>query len=218
MLGDMAGFIESVFSEYNFCQVGIVDSFDAVKQRIKCSIAIKNLDGQKVSQLADVPVSIFRSGGYSITMPIVAGNECILLFTDRCLDSWQKDGGGVSEQDEYRMHDLSDAIAIVGLHHDGNPVTDYNNTDLEIRNEAGDTKVAVTAAGKIEMTSPVEVVVNSPLSTFNGDVVVDGTIDATGIIHSDVDVTTDENSLDTHTHTYVAGAIPGQTTSDAHTP
>lgn len=205
-------------AEMNFCMPAVIDAFDPVQQRAKLTILIKKLDGSQTPQLVDVPVKIIRHGGYAVTLPIVAGDECLVVFADRCIDNWQKENGGVSEQDEYRMHDLSDAYAIVGIHHDGRAISDYNNSDLEIRNEGATTKVAVTASGNIELTTTTEVIVNAPTSTFNGDVQVNGEVNATGIIHSDIDVTTDENSLDSHTHIYIPGTLPPVSTSDANTP
>jgi len=246
MMGDIESFVMDRFAEMNFSMPGIVDSFDPTTQRISASVAIKKMDGEKVSQLVDVPVVFPRYGGYAVTMPIKAGDECILIFSFCFMDNWQK-GGGIAEQDEFRMNDLSDAIAIVGLNNDGRPLPTYNNTDLEVRNEDASTKIAIKQDQRIEMTTPVECIVNAPKSIFNGDVeingdtvangnveingdttangnvdvvgdvTVDGMIDATQTIHADVDVTTNDNSLNLHTHQYSPGGGTPTDTSNANT-
>lgn len=48
------------------------------------------------------------------TFPLTEGMECILLFNDREIETWFINGGS-NIQAYPRMHDLTDAIAIVGI-------------------------------------------------------------------------------------------------------
>lgn len=48
------------------------------------------------------------------TFPLTQGMECILLFNDREIETWFINGGS-NIQAYPRMHDLTDAIAIVGI-------------------------------------------------------------------------------------------------------
>lgn len=48
------------------------------------------------------------------TFPLTQGMECILLFNDRELETWFINGGS-NIQAYPRMHDLTDAVAIVGI-------------------------------------------------------------------------------------------------------
>lgn len=48
------------------------------------------------------------------TFPLTEGMECILLFNDRELETWFINGGS-NIQAYPRMHDLTDAVAIVGI-------------------------------------------------------------------------------------------------------
>lgn len=67
--------------------------------------------------------------------------ECILLFSDREIESWFINGGN-NTQAYPRMHDLTDAIAIVGIRSLPNMIgilTDclhlfYGNSNLQIKN------------------------------------------------------------------------------------
>lgn len=48
------------------------------------------------------------------TFPLTQGMECILLFNDREIETWFINGGS-NIQAYPRMHDLTDAVAIVGI-------------------------------------------------------------------------------------------------------
>ncbi len=62
----------------------------------------------------DVPVHFPSGGGYEITFPVSAGDECLLIFSERCIDGWFETGDPTTPRD-FRQHDLSDAVAIVGI-------------------------------------------------------------------------------------------------------
>lgn len=100
---------------------GIVQSFDpgavtAVVQPAIRSVETDN-DGNRITKnyplLVDVPVVFPRGGGCTLTFPVKAGDECLVIFADRCIDFWWQNGG-VQEPVDDRVHDLSDAFCIVG--------------------------------------------------------------------------------------------------------
>lgn len=76
------------------------------------------------------------------TFPLTEGMECILLFNDRELETWFINGGS-NIQAYPRMHDLTDAIAIVGIRSLPKMIqifTDclhlfYGQSDIQIKNE-----------------------------------------------------------------------------------
>src|SRR4051812_7258887 len=43
--------------------------------------------------LVDVPIVFPRAGGFILTLPIVAGDEVLVVFASRCIDSWWQNGG-----------------------------------------------------------------------------------------------------------------------------
>ena len=100
---------------------GIIQSFDpesvtaVVQPGIRC--VQRDNDGATITseypQLVDVPVIFPRGGGCTLTFPVKPGDECLLVFSDRCIDFWWQNGG-VQEAVDPRLHDLSDAFAIVG--------------------------------------------------------------------------------------------------------
>lgn len=63
--------------------------------------------------LQDVPVVFPAAGGFQITFPINIGDECLIIFADRCIDGWWQNSG-IQVQQDVRLHDLSDGFAIFG--------------------------------------------------------------------------------------------------------
>jgi hypothetical protein len=121
---------------------GIIDSFDPVKQTASVQPAItENIQvGEddakptKLPLLTDVPVCFPRANGYCITLPITKGDECLLVFADMCIDGWWQ-SGEVQDQMETRRHDLSDAIAILGITSQPRKVEAYDPDKLQIRTD-----------------------------------------------------------------------------------
>ena len=115
-----------IFRSMNCVKIGEIKSFDATKKTAKIQIQFKHVreDGQivSVSPLVDCPVFTLQGGGSAIEMPITAGDQCIILFSDRNIDSWFQTGGEGAPLNS-RCHDLSDGIALVGLNSLANPLS-----------------------------------------------------------------------------------------------
>jgi hypothetical protein len=131
--------ITSIVRQINCHQIGTIQSFDSLTQTAVVSINAKKLISDTPVEmwrdyppLVDVPVIILSGGGSCITFPINTGDECLLLFNDRDIDNWFKNSG-INTYNTYRTHDLSDAIAIVGLKSTPNMLSSYNNTMPEIQ-------------------------------------------------------------------------------------
>lgn len=96
---------------------GVVQSYDPSKLTVTVQCAIQRqiagVGPQSVPLLVDVPVVFTGGGGFLVTFPIVAGDECLVIFSERCIDSWWSQGG-VQPVAEARMHDYSDGFAIIG--------------------------------------------------------------------------------------------------------
>ena len=124
---------------------GIIQSFNEEKQTATVQPAVtENVrtgqDDTKPTQLpllTDVPVFFPRAGGYCLTFPVKPGDECILIFSDMCIDGWWQ-SGGVQDQVETRRHDLSDAQAFLGITSVPRAVTEYSTNSLMLRNEDKD--------------------------------------------------------------------------------
>ncbi len=97
---------------------GIVQEFFPATQTVRVKPAIRRLwidDGWKdLPECVDVPVQFPRAGNFVLTFPVAAGDECLIVFAERAIDNWWH-AGGVQEPSEFRLHDLSDAFAILGF-------------------------------------------------------------------------------------------------------
>jgi hypothetical protein len=98
--------------------VGKIISFDKTTNTAKVNIAIKrklaNGTVVKYPVLADCPVIHMQGGGAFLEFPITAGDTCMVLFSDRSLDSWFI-SGTIDVPDSSRTHSISDGIVLVGV-------------------------------------------------------------------------------------------------------
>lgn len=111
--------LEKAGKELNCMRVGIIQTFYADDLTVDVLLANKktlnlNADGtQNVKNYALIRAKVCYCTPY-ITYPLKAGDECILLFSDREIESWFINGN-VNPESYPRLHDLTDAVAIVGL-------------------------------------------------------------------------------------------------------
>jgi len=114
--------IDSRLKETHTCLPGIIRKFDPATQTATVQPAIKRIFVEQgpvdLPLCVDVPVQFPAGGHFVLTFPVEPGDECLLVFSERAIDFWW-DRGDVQLPAEYRMHDLSDAFAIVGVSHRG---------------------------------------------------------------------------------------------------
>lgn len=152
--------MDKVFSTLRVSAPGIIKEFDPVSQTAKVQIAIREHVQQENLQLVwteipvllDVPVVFPRGGGYVLTFPIKESDECLVVFSDMCIDAWFS-LSGVQNQIEKRRHDLSDAIAIPGLWSQPRRLTEYSTKHVELRNEKRSQFIRITD-GAIDLVAP----------------------------------------------------------------
>lgn len=103
----------------NCMRIGIIKEFYPDSLTVKVLIANKKVIGQnpdgtqKVRDYAPIIAKVCYANTFC-TFPITEGMECILLFSDREIESWFINGS-VNPRGYERMHDLTDAVAIVGI-------------------------------------------------------------------------------------------------------
>lgn len=135
---------DSIRSSIRVTIPGIIQSFDATTQTCTIQPCIRenvtNSDYSatwtNLSLLLDVPIVIPRAGNFAITLPIKQGDECLVVFSDMCIDGWWS-LGGIQNQLEKRRHDLSDAFAILGTYSQPNRITNYSTDSAQLRNLNG---------------------------------------------------------------------------------
>lgn len=124
--------------------------------------------------LVDVPVVFQRGGGVTLTFPVKAGDECLVIFADRCIDFWWQNGG-VQELVDSRQHDLSDAFAIVGPQSQAQKISGISTNSAQMRSDDGSTFFELNpTTQKINIVAPGGFNVTAPLSTFSAAVTVKG--------------------------------------------
>jgi hypothetical protein len=138
---------------------GIVVSFDSTKQTVRVKPVLRervNIDGvlsdEEIKDLLDVPIFMPRAGGFTLTMPVTAGDECLVIFGDSCMDSWWQSGGTGNKQMDLRRHDLSDGYAILGVWSQPRKIANYSIGVAQLRNDSGTTILEVSN-GKVTARS-----------------------------------------------------------------
>lgn len=177
----------------------VVAEFDPARMTVRAAPAIKarvlgdlGWESAEMPLLLDVPVVFPGGGGFALTFPVLPGDECLVVFADRCIDSWWQ-SGGVQEQAAHRLHSLSDGFALVGVRSLPNVLAGgVHAGGAELRSDDGAQHIRATGGGWHIL----------------GDVTVQGSVTATG------DVTGQGTSLHTHVHggTQPGGGNTGQPT------
>ncbi|EOZ6583384.1 hypothetical protein LDP80_21680 [Klebsiella michiganensis] len=153
---------QAIMSAMRVSIPGIIQSFDPGAVTAVVQPAIKGAEqdesGAEVSVnlplLVDVPVVFPRGGGCTLTFPVKAGDECLVIFADRCIDFWWQ-SGGIQEPVDGRMHDLSDAFCIVGPQSQAKKISGISTSAVELRSDDGGTKLSLNpASGAINGTAP----------------------------------------------------------------
>ncbi|WP_198912165.1 Gp138 family membrane-puncturing spike protein [Acetobacter sicerae] len=179
---------------------GVVQSFSVVSGTPVASVklAVKGYDVDDTGTrsphdmpvLPHCPVWFPRGGGCSLTFPVSAGDECMVVFSSRSIDEWWQNGEAQPAYD-LRRHDLSDGICLAGLTSQVKPLSNINANAVELRTDDGlasiqinpeDHSIKILAPGGLEI---------------DGNVSVKGSLTATG------DITGAGISLDSHTHSGV---------------
>ena len=163
----------NIFSTLNCMKIGKIVSVDKSKQTVDVQIMSKKrvINDTGANELTDypiltgVPFVVLRGGKSFISLPIDAGDECVLLFNDNELDGWYVSGQSVPD-DYDRKHDLSDAVAIVGVGSLVNLIKSY--TDFVELHYSDTSKITIGET----------ITVDNPMTTFTGNVNVAQSITA----------------------------------------
>lgn len=97
---------------------------DGNLKSVDCLVLVKDFHRDETGKLVvssvpvipHVPVAFLTAGGFTFTVPLVAGETTgALLFSDRSLDRWLTGTGGEVDPEIYTRSGLSDAVFVPGL-------------------------------------------------------------------------------------------------------
>lgn len=159
--------------------------------------------------LLDCPILWQGGGGMTLTFPIKAGDECLVIFSSRCIDAWWQQGfiagqagspvKGKQAMDppDLRMHNLSDGFAIVGVRSLPKSYTpDSSNVSLQSDDGSFFFKMNPTSKA-LSATASGGMNLNGVTIDSSGNINCPATVTAT------TDVITNSISLKNHTHSGV---------------
>lgn len=112
--------MDNVSSNTRVSSPGIVTGYNPIAGTVSVQLSVRekvNSNGTtqdvNVPMLVDVPLCMPRGSKYMLASTPTIGDEVLVVFGDRCIDSWWQ-SGGVQNQADSRKHDLSDGFAILG--------------------------------------------------------------------------------------------------------
>ncbi|SEI99117.1 hypothetical protein SAMN04244579_02726 [Azotobacter beijerinckii] len=183
---------------------GIIQSFDASAMACVVQPAIQALVRDESGALTsvdlplllDCPAQFPAGGGCTLTFPVKPGDECLVVFSSRCIDAWWQ-SGGIQAQAELRMHDLSDGFALLGFRSQPRVIGAISTTSAQLRSDDGSTFIEVSPDGPVAITAPGGL-------TINADVTVIGQVHTTG------DLVSGTVSVQHHTHPDAQGGNTGE--------
>lgn len=160
--------IAAVKADIRVAMPGVIQSFDRSTQTVTVQLSIREKvlqDGAEMDMdiplLVDVPIVLPRAGAYSLIMVPRAGDECLVVFCDLCIDSWWQ-SGGIQNQADSRRHDLSDGFAILGVWSQPNIVSNFPKSGIALQADNGSVGVFIHD-DKIELKGRVTINGSDPV-------------------------------------------------------
>jgi hypothetical protein len=135
--------INSAQSRLRTTSIGEIVSINGQRATVRLLLRSVLYDGSVVSLplIVDAPVVYPAGGNMIFTMPVAAGDECLVYFSDRCMEEWQQLGG--LQTPEFRLHDIADGIVHVGISSDPKMLSDISTTSAELRSLDNSVKISV---------------------------------------------------------------------------
>lgn len=158
---------------------------------------------QDLPLLINIPILFPSGGGFNITLPIKAGDECLVVFSARCIDAWWQ-SGGIQKPQENRMHDLSDGLCILAPYSQKRAqiVKQFSNNSIIIRDDNNNNYIELTQDGILNIKHANNLTINTG---------ADATINVTGNVNLTANSTTITAPINTINGTLtVSGLITGQ--------
>lgn len=167
--------IDAKLYETNTSMPGIVVSYNSATNMADIQPAftrryITNPIPLPLPVIPNVPVALPRANQAFISFPIKPGDGVLLIFSQRSLDLWKAQGGSIPlPPADSRKHNISDAVAILGLYSATRPLAiDASNLVIgyggarialslsgETTIQAGAGKISIDPSGKFAIGNGV---------------------------------------------------------------
>lgn len=201
---------------------GIIQSFDPDAMTCTVQPATQgqvrdeqgNITSTDLPLLLDCPVQFPAGGGCTLTFPVAEDDECLVVFSSRCIDAWWQ-SGGIQVQAELRMHDMSDGFAILGFRSQPRVIEGISGTAAQLRTDDGAAFVEVDSTShviNISTTAPINVT-----STASANVTAPIiNLAAAGQTLLKFVTSTFQALFNAHTHASGGAGVPNQQMTDVH--
>ena len=134
----LAGFQRGVWTSLPV--IVVEDSQDGHTVKIKSAVKVprQKEDGAvefvELPQFHDVPIHFQGAGGITATHAIKEGDEGIVHFSSRALDTWHEQGG-VQQSIDVRMHSLSDGMFVPGIRSKPRKLKGVSKSSSQVRSD-----------------------------------------------------------------------------------
>lgn len=136
-------------------------------------------EDREMPLLINLPIVWPGGGNFQLTFPLASGDEGLIVFAQRCIDSWWQ-SGGVQSQAELRMHDISDGFFIPAmLSQSKAPSTAASTSTVQLRSADGATYIEVAPGNLVNVHASAGSTFTGPVA-FTGPVTFGSTISGTG--------------------------------------
>ena len=153
--------IGSWLGDIHTCMPGKIDSYDPKTQMATVKPLVKRRivhgDGSEdlevIPPITNVPVTFLRAAGFFMSFPVEKGDLVTLHFCETSIDNYMSGTGEDTDPDEFRHHDLSDAIAVPGFYPFRRPINDISSANLVIGKDDGGAQIHITPSGAVKIGS-----------------------------------------------------------------
>lgn len=162
--------IHEVMNEMHTAMPGKIVSYSKGLVNVRPSIRYKTPSGKYMQYpvISGVPIVVPHGGNASITVPIKAGDDCLIIVSEQSLDEWLSG----AEDDTQLLFDLTNAICIPGL----------CKTKIDAQEEANKTGGVVIACGSNKLY------VSNESVAVSGNLKIEGNLTCTGAVKGNLNV------------------------------
>ncbi len=106
---------------------------------------------ESIPIIPDVPIHFMRAAGFAMTFPLEPGDLVCLHFAESSIDNYLSSQGDDSDPDDFRKHDLSDAIAVPGFYPFTKSIGDISSVNMVMGKTEGGIQIHLTPNGTMEL-------------------------------------------------------------------